>query len=65
MAVVEVAVVVQGVQDAEELVLQIVMDVQALVPVVVMDAVDVAHALDVLVVALGVAVVVPDVVEVV
>lgn len=65
MAAVEVAAVALDVQDAEELVLQIVMDVQALVPVVVMDAVDVAHALDVLVVALDVVVVVLDVVEVV
>lgn len=65
MVAVEVAVVALDVQDVEELVLQIVMDVQALVLVAVMDAVDVAHALDVLVVALDVVVVVLDVVEVV
>lgn len=55
--------VVQDVQDAEELALQIVMDVQALVLVVVMDAVDVAHVLGVLVVALDVVGIVVDVVR--
>lgn len=63
MVVVADAVDVLGVQDVEELALQIVMDVQALVLVVVMDAVDVVHVLDVLVVALDVVGVVVDVVR--